>query len=162
MIEVKLERLAIDPISESPVIILRAVGDDRLLPIWVGFSEATAIALELESVKTPRPMTHDLATHLIARLGGELRWALIHDLKENTFYAQLNIETLSGPVEVDARPSDAIAIATRAKCPIYVAEKILDLAKTYSPAPDTESDIDGDEFKKWLEKARPSDFGDAP
>lgn len=161
-IEMKVEGLVFDPLSNTPIIILKDETGERSLPIWVGYPEATAIALEMETVVTPRPMTHDLIKNLLESLNATLQHIVVNDLKANTFYARLVISTPAGELEVDSRPSDAIAIALRADCPIYVNELVLEEAKNNSELNKQSSaqpPEDEEQFKKWLDDIRPSDFG---
>ena len=114
-----------DPITNMPIVILREVSGERVLPIWVGVFEANAIALQIENVQTPRPMTHDLLKTVISELGGSVERIVVCSLKDNTFYATLHVLSPSGPRTVDARPSDAIALGVAGDTPIYVEEGVL-------------------------------------
>jgi len=155
MIEVKVVKLGIDANSKMPVIILKEKEGQKTLPIWIGLFEAQAIALALEKVKPPRPLTHDLAKLLIEKLDGKLDSVVISDVINNTFYAQLFIQRDRENVEVDSRPSDAIALALRFKAPIFVDETILKkLALGSKPIRDEEVE----DFKKRLEDLKPEDF----
>ncbi len=161
-IEMKVEGLVFDPLSNTPIIILKDEAGERSLPIWVGYPEATAIALEMETVVTPRPMTHDLIKNLLDTLDAKLQHVVINDLKVNTFYAKLSLSVSSGIVEVDSRPSDAIAVALRVGCPIFVTVAVLEEAKNNSELNKQSSaqpPEDEEQFKKWLDDIRPSDFG---
>lgn len=128
MIEVKIAGIQINLMSQYRVVLLKEVDGDRYLPIWIGPYEAEAINLELQNVETPRPLTHDLLKNVIEALGGEVLYVLVADLRDNTFYARILIEVDGRTVEVDARPSDSIALAVRVKAPLYVAEAVMDEA----------------------------------
>jgi bifunctional DNase/RNase len=119
-IEMNIKGLMIDPITNMPIIILRDQEGQRILPIWVGVFEANAIALQIENVQTPRPMTHDLLKNIIDDLSAEVERIVVTELKENTFYALIHLRTSGHSIEVDARPSDAIALALRTHSPIFV------------------------------------------
>lgn len=129
MIEMNIKGLMVDPITNMPIIILRDSEGVKVLPIWVGVFEANAIALQIENIQTPRPMTHDLLRNIIQDLRATVDRIVVCDLKENTFYAMIHLQTPSGPVAIDARPSDAIALALRTRAPILVDEKVIDNAK---------------------------------
>jgi bifunctional DNase/RNase len=155
-IEMTIKGLMVDPITNTPIILLHDEAGQRVLPIWVGLFEANAIALQIENVDPPRPMTHDLLRRTIEQLGGVVRRIVISDLQESTFFALLHLETAAGPVVIDARPSDAIALALRCKAPILVEDTVLDHAKTIDfgvDRPDTER------LQKWLESLDPEELG---
>jgi len=153
---VVIKGLTMDPITNMPIVVLRDVEGQRVLPIWVGPSEANAIALQIENVTTPRPMTHDLLRLIITELQASVQRVVVTDLKENTFYALIYLQTGGGLVAVDARPSDAIALALRAKAPIFVDEEVLTSARSPEDAPDR---ADVDRLQKWLESLDPDDLG---
>jgi len=149
--------LTIDPATNSPILILKDPESDQSLPIWIGLLEATAIAAELEQVSFSRPMTHDLMRDLLGELGCSLERVEVVDLKENTFYALIHLSGPQGALEVDSRPSDAIALALRTEAPIYVDAKVLERSATAPASADGE-----DSEKKWkemLESMDPADFG---
>jgi len=149
-------KLMVDPITNLPIILLRDRGGQRVLPIWVGASEANAIALQIENITTPRPMTHDLLRNVIHDLKAEIRKVVVSDLKDNTFYALIHLEVNGEPLAVDARPSDAIALALRARAPIFVEDRVIDNAKTSDFAPDK---TDAERLQKWLESLDPEEMG---
>ncbi len=155
-IEMSIKGLMVDPITNMPIIILRDKEGQRVLPIWVGVFEANAIALQLENVTTPRPMTHDLLRNVIDDLKATVERIVVSDLKESTFYALIYLATGDGTVAVDARPSDAIALALRTKAPIYVEEHVVDNAKNLDVSPDKG---DSERLQKWLESLDPDDMG---
>ena len=149
-----IKGLMLDPVANSPIVVLKDDDDSTYLPIWVGIFEANAIALELESVETPRPMTHDLLKTVLSSLEAVVTRIVIDSLRENTFYAKIYLDFDSRSLTIDSRPSDAIALALRAKAPIFVARAVLDEARTIKPEQASE-----DSVKKWLEQMRPEDFG---
>ena len=163
-IQMMIRTLTTDPITNMPIVVLRESAppegeDPRMLPIWVGLNEANAILLQLENVVTPRPMTHDLLKSVIADLKGQVQRVVVCDLRENTFYATIDIETAQGVVTIDARPSDAIALALRTKSPIFVAEKVVVNATIVDKEKYKE---EMSEFKKFLENLTPTDFNYPP
>lgn len=157
MIRMSVAHLGVDRSTNSPVVILREVGGERSLPIWIGTSEANAIAMEMQGVKPQRPMTHDLLKHLLSGLGGELRRVHITDLRDDTYFAELQIVRGEQVVQVDARPSDSIALALRCNAPIFTSESLLDRAS--QPSSGTEPTADPEALKRYLEKLDPQDFG---
>ena len=155
-IEMTIKGLMVDPITNMPIIILRDKDGQRVLPIWVGVFEANAIALQIENVTTPRPMTHDLLRNVIHDLKADILKIVVSDLKENTFYALIHLQVNGEPLAVDARPSDAIALALRTRAPILVEEAVIDNAKTVDFTADR---ADSDRLQKWLESLDPDDMG---
>ena len=149
-------KLMVDPITNLPIILLRDRDGQRVLPIWVGASEANVIALQIENITTPRPMTHDLLRNVIHDLKAEIRKVVVSDLKDNTFYALIHLEVNGEQLAVDARPSDAIALALRARAPIFVEDRVIDNAKTNDFAPDK---TDVERLQKWLESLDPDEMG---
>jgi bifunctional DNase/RNase len=156
MIEVKVVNVAIDVNSKMPVIVLKEKGGEKTLPIWIGLFEAQAIALALENVKPPRPLTHDLAKSLIEKLKGKVDKVVISDLKNNTFYAHILIKQNGKSIDVDSRPSDAIALALRLDVPIFINEIVLDKV-AIGGKPIGEDELA--EFRKKLKDLKPEDFG---
>ena len=154
-IEMTIKGLMVDPITNSPIVILRDKEGQRVLPIWVGIFEANAIALQIENISTPRPMTHDLLRNVIQDLKAAVKKVVVCDLQENTFYALIYLSLHGETVAIDARPSDAIALALRTRAPIYVEEAVLDNAKSLDFAPEKS---DADRLHKWLESLDPDDF----
>jgi uncharacterized protein len=159
MVRMRVAHLGLDRTTNTPVVVLREEEGERTLPIWIGASEANAIALELQGVKPERPLTHDLMKHLVAGLGGELRRVLIAGLRENTYLAQLFIYRGSEVFEVDARPSDSIALALRMNAPIFTNEDLLDRSAKSGEATPPEPGNDPDALKRFLEKLDPQDLG---
>jgi bifunctional DNase/RNase len=159
MIRVRVAHLGLDRSTNTPVVVLKEEDGERTLPIWIGAPEANAIALELQGVKPERPLTHDLMKLLVAGLGGELRRVMISGLRENTYLAELLIYRGGEVFEVDARPSDSIALALRMHAPIFTNDELLDRtpAGAEPSAPDPGSDPDA--LKRFLEKLDPQDLG---
>jgi len=155
LVPMTIKGLMLDPVSNSPIVVLKDEDEKFFLPIWVGIFEANAIALQLENVATPRPMTHDLLKNMISELDGRVIRVVINDLRDATFFAQIRVLTGGKTLEVDARPSDAIALALRVEAPIYVEQTVLDQAQTISP----EDGDDAERAKKILEQLGPDDLG---
>ena len=155
-IEMTIKGLMVDPITNMPIIILRDKDGQRVLPIWVGVFEANAIALQMENITTPRPMTHDLLKNVISDIHAHIQKIVVSDLKENTFYALIYLQVNGEPVAIDARPSDAIALALRAQAPIFVEDRVIDHAKTVDFAPEKG---DSERLQKWLESLDPDTMG---
>jgi bifunctional DNase/RNase len=138
-IEVKIRALMMDPNSGTPIIILKDVQSDTMLPIWVGAYEANAIALEIEKISPPRPMTHDLLRNLIKQLGVEVERVVVTRLHDNTFYAEIEMrDSEGGQMKLDSRPSDAIALALRIDCPIFVNSEVIKASKSSLPTEEGE------------------------
>ena len=156
LIRMTVRGIALDPITNMPIIILKDVEEKRALPIWVGIFEANAIALELEKIATPRPMTHDLIKNILDGLGATVQQIVINDLKDNTFFAVIEVNYNGNMVSIDSRPSDAIALALRVNAPIFVTEKVVSKAKSMDIAEEKE---ETDRWKEWLENLKPEDFG---
>ena len=156
MIRMTVRGIALDPITNMPIIILKDQEEKRALPIWVGIFEANAIALELEKIATPRPMTHDLIKNILEGLGASVQQIVVNDLKDNTFFAVIEVTYNGNVVNIDSRPSDAIALALRLNAPIFVTEKVVSKAKSMDIAEEKE---DSDRWKEWLENLKPEDFG---
>jgi hypothetical protein len=155
-IEMSIKGLMVDPITNTPIVILRDKDGQKVLPIWVGIFEANAIALQIENISTPRPMTHDLLRNVITDLKATVQKVVVCDLQENTFYALIYLGLNGDTVAIDARPSDAIALALRTRAPIFVEETVIDSAKTVDFTTDKN---DSDRLHKWLESLDPDDLG---
>ena len=156
-VRMEIKGLMLDPTSNVPIVILRDEAGQIFLPIWIGVFEANAIALRLESVETPRPMTHDLLRNAFEKLDARVDKIVISDLQDNTFFAQIHIQSNGKPVAIDARPSDAIALALRAEAPIFVLQPVLDKAQAVDLATQA---TDEEKLKKWLEEISPEDLGE--
>ena len=159
-VEMKVRGLALDPLSNLPIIILRDEDEKRSLPIWVGIFEANAIALELEKIATPRPMTHDLIKNILETIEARVLKVMVTDLKENTFYAVLHLQVGGTEYTVDSRPSDAIALALRVGAPIFVDEDVVRKAKNLEGGKEGEpvKADDPDRLREWLQNIKPEDF----
>lgn len=151
-----IKGLMIDPITNMPIIVLRDDEGERVLPIWVGVFEANAIALQIENVETPRPMTHDLLKSVIADLDGAVERVVVCDLRENTFYATIHILQNGVSKIVDARPSDAIALALRTRSPIFVEDAVIQSARAVEASKES---VDLGRLQKWLESLSDEDLG---
>jgi bifunctional DNase/RNase len=156
-IEVRIRGLMMDPSTNMPIVVLKDVKSEAVMPIWVGIFEANAIALEIEKMAAARPMTHDLTRNLVRHLNGQLEKVVITELKEDTFYAILCLKQGDEPIAVDARPSDAIALALRADCPIFVAEKVMEAAKLNTSGPP--EGPTAEQLRGWLEGLNDEDLG---
>lgn len=158
--EMKVSGIAIDPVTNTPIMILREVDGEQAIPIWIGLLEATAIATELEKIQFSRPMTHDLLRNILKKVGSEVIKIEVIDLRENTFYAVITIISGDREFQIDARPSDAIALALRTDSPIYVHETVIEKSKRIDMS--HKAEVDTEEGKKWtdvLERLSPEDFG---
>jgi bifunctional DNase/RNase len=160
LVPMSIKGLMLDPVSNSPIVVLKDDEEKFFLPIWVGIFEANAIALQLENISTPRPMTHDLLRTMISELDARVSRIVINDLRDSTFFAQIRLLITRGGadrmLEIDARPSDAIALALRAEAPIYVAQSVLEQAQTISPEDGEDQD---ERSKNWFENLSPEDLG---
>ena len=155
-VEMQIRGLMMDPVTNMPIIVLKDVHSDAVLPIWVGIFEANAIALELEKTATPRPMTHDLLRNVARGLNARVDKVVVSEMRDDTFYAVIWMEQTGETVAIDARPSDAIALALRSDCPIFVAQEVLDRSRQVS---DGAGNINADELRKWLENLNDDEMG---
>jgi hypothetical protein len=155
-VEMKIRGLMMDPVTNMPIVILKDMSGNAVLPIWVGVYEANAIALEIEKVSTPRPMTHDLIKQLLLGLNTALRKVVVSELRDDTFYAVIWLDREGDLISVDSRPSDALALALRLDCPIYVEETVLKTSKTAAAVAEVGSN---EEIRKWLEGLNDEDLG---
>jgi bifunctional DNase/RNase len=156
-IEVRIRGLMMDPSTNMPIVVLKDVASEAVMPIWVGLFEANAIAIEIEKVATPRPMTHDLTRNLMHYLNASLERVVINEIKDDTFYATLWLKQDSEVISVDARPSDAIALALRADCPIYVDEEVIKAARLNTSG--TAETPTAEQLRGWLEGLNDDDLG---
>ena len=152
----KIRGLMMDPVTNMPIVILKDQGTDSVLPIWVGIYEANAIALEIEKVQTPRPMTHDLLKNVLTGLDVHVQKVVVSDLKDDTFYALIWMEREGQTMSMDSRPSDALALALRLDCPIFVEDAVLKNSKMASVVSEKSSN---EELRKWLENLNDEDLG---
>ncbi len=155
-VEMTIRGMLVDPVTQMPIIILKDVGSDTVLPIWVGAYEAQAIALEMEKVTTQRPMTHDLIKNVLTGLETQVHKVVVTELKEDTFYAVIWLERGGEVIAVDSRPSDALALALRVDCPIFVDDLVLKNSKLAANLSDR---VSSDELRKWLEGLNDDDLG---
>ncbi len=156
LIEMFIKGLMIDPVTNMPIVILRDEAGERTLPIWVGPVEANAIALQVENVEPPRPMTHDLLRSVMGDLGARLARVVISDLREGTFFAYLQLLRGDETIFIDARPSDALALSLRTKAPVFVETSVMDRAQT---ADVSSEEADSERLQKWLESLDPDELG---
>lgn len=155
-VEMKIRGLTMDPVTQMPIVVLKDVNGGTVLPIWVGIFEANAIALEIEKISTPRPMTHDLIKTVLMGLNAGVKKIVVSELKDDTFYALIWLEKDGELISVDSRPSDALALALRLDCPIYVEDTVLKSSKTTASVSDK---VQSEELKKWLEGLNDEDLG---
>ncbi len=155
-VEMKIRGLMMDPVTNMPIVILKDVAGETVLPIWVGIYEANAIALEIEKVTTPRPMTHDLLKNLLIGLDARVHKVVVNELREDTFFAIIWLERDGQTISIDSRPSDALALALRVDCPIFVDDEVLKSSKLASSVSDR---VSSEELRKWLENLGDEDLG---
>jgi uncharacterized protein len=155
-VEMRIRGLLMDPVTNTPIVILKDANSDAVLPIWVGVFEANAIALEIEKVSTPRPMTHDLIKNVLSGLDAHVHKVVVTELKEDTFFAVIWMEREGRIISVDSRPSDALALALRVDCPIFVDDEGLKTQKKLTSAADPATN---EELRKWLEGLNDEDLG---
>lgn len=155
-IEMKIRGLMMDPVTNVPIVILKGIDTNTLLPIWVGVYEANAIALEIEKITTPRPMTHDLIKNVLTGLECSVNKVVVSQLKDDTFYAIIWLERNGRLISIDSRPSDALALALRTDSPIFVEE---DVIKTSKSSTSKQEKLGDDELKRWLENLNDEDLG---
>ena len=155
-VEMRIRGLLMDPVTNTPIVILKDANSDTVLPIWVGMFEANAIALEIEKVSTPRPMTHDLIKNVLVGLDASIHKVVVTELREDTFYAVIWMQKDGHVISIDSRPSDALALALRVDCPIFVDETVL---KTSKLAANMSDRVTSEELRKWLEGLNDEDLG---
>lgn len=155
-VEMRIRGLMMDPMTNMPIVVLKDVGSDTVLPIWVGVYEANAIAMEIEKVTTPRPMTHDLIKNLLIGLDTRVHKIVVNELRDDTFFAVIWMERDGKIISIDSRPSDALAVALRVDCPIFVDEEVLKSSKKASTGQDR---VSPEDLRKWLESLNDEDLG---
>jgi bifunctional DNase/RNase len=155
-VEMKIRGLMMDPSTNMPIVVLKDAQGSAILPIWVGIYEANAIALEIEKVQTPRPMTHDLLKNVLLGLDVHVRKVVVNELREDTFFALIWVERNGEMMSIDSRPSDALALALRVDCPIFVEDEVL---KTSEQATNAVPAVSSEELRKWLEDLGDDDLG---
>jgi len=155
MLEMVVHGITLDPVSQMPIVVLKAKDDDEtVLPIWIGIFEADSILRELQKVEPPRPMTYELMKNVITQMGGVVDKVVINDLRDSTYYAEVHVLQGNNLLIIDSRPSDAINIALRFSAPIFVEESVLEKSKVPKP----EEDEEKEKLKEWLENIKPEDF----
>ena len=155
-VEMRIKGLMMDPVTNTPIVVLKDIDGEQVLPIWVGVYEANAIALEIEKITTPRPMTHDLLKNMLTGFGATVSKVVVTELKDDTFYAVIWAERDGDVVSIDSRPSDALALALRVDCPIFVDDEVLRVSNKASAAAER---ISSEDLKKWLEGLNEEDTG---
>src|SRR5512142_2246293 len=155
-VEMKIRGLMMDPVTNMPIVVLKDINSDTVLPIWVGIYEANAIALEIEKVTTPRPIAHDLIKNVLTGLDAQVHKVVVSELKDDTFFAVIWLERKGNVISVDSRPSDALALALRVDCPIYVEDEVLKTSKQAGAISDR---VSAEELRKWLEGLNDEDLG---
>jgi bifunctional DNase/RNase len=155
-IEMKIKGLVVDPISKMPIVVLEDPASERMLPIWIGVFEANAIALKIENINTPRPMTHDLIKNVFDEMGLKVERVVVNDVRDNTFYALIHCRHNGQNLTIDSRPSDAIALSLRLDAPIFVEDSVVRKAQSIKYDERMES---SEKLEKWLEDLKPEDFG---
>jgi uncharacterized protein len=155
-VEMKIRGLMMDPVTNMPIVILKDIGSDTVLPIWVGVYEANAIALEIEKVTTPRPMTHDLIKNVLVGLESQVRKVVVTELRDDTFFAVIWVERDGRIISIDSRPSDALALALRVDCPIFVEDEVLKSSKV---AASNSERLTPEDLRKMLEDLNDEDLG---
>ncbi len=156
-VEMKIRGLMMDPVTNMPIVVLKDVSSDAVLPIWVGVYEANAIALEIEKVSTPRPMTHDLIKNLMLSFDAHVHKVVVSELRDDTFFAVIWMEKEGKIISLDSRPSDALALALRLDCPIYVDEEVLKNSKISTA--NASDRVSTEDLRKWLEGLNDEDLG---
>ena len=165
MQEMQIYGVSFDLVGKQPIVLLKTAEGNKFLPIWIGHPEAAAILMKLQSASTPRPMTHDLVTDMLDQLGAQVTRITVTELRENTFYAQITVQLDGSEIEVDSRPSDAIALAIRAEAPIFAADDVIEeSAIEFEGEEVTEEEIESrvSEFKRFLEEVTPDEFAIEP
>ncbi len=155
MEKMTVRNLAMDPVLERPIVLLTNENGDKIVPIWVGIFEANAILIELEKLATPRPITHDLMKHLMLEYGIKLQKVVISDLREGVYFADLEVAMENKAVNIDARPSDAIALALRFNAPIYVTDAVIEKSNSVEHGAEA---VEDEEMRRWIDQLKPGDF----
>src|ERR687886_265121 len=159
MQEMVIYGVSFDLVGKQPIVLLKTSDGNKFLPIWIGHSEAAAILMKLQGASTPRPMTHDLVADILGQLDAQVTRNTVTELKENTFYASITVQQDGSEIEIDSRPSDAIALAVRAEAPIFAAEAVIEeSAIEFEHDEEVNEDAVVEEFKKFLDEVKPEDF----
>src|ERR671933_1613736 len=162
MHEMVIYGVSFDLVGKQPIVLLKTADGNKFLPIWIGHSEAAAILMKLQGATTPRPMTHDLVTDIIGQLDAQVTRITVTELKENTFYASITVQQDGSEIEIDSRPSDAIALAVRVDAPIFAAEEVIEESAIEFEGEDVNEEEIVSEFKRFLDNVTPDEFADAP
>src|ERR671938_1149003 len=158
MHEMVIYGVSFDIVGKQPIVLLKTADGNKFLPIWIGHPEAAAILMKLQGASTPRPMTHDLVTDMLAQLDARVIRIAVTELRENTFYAMITVSIDGSEIEVDSRPSDAIALAVRAEAPIFAADSVIEESAIEFEHDEVNEDEIVDEFRKFLDNVTPSEF----
>ncbi|MGH3092285.1 MAG: bifunctional nuclease family protein [Gaiellaceae bacterium] len=158
MQEMVIYGVSFDMVGKQPIVLLKTSDGNKFLPIWIGHPEAAAILMKLQGAATPRPMTHDLVTDMLARLEARVVRIAVTELRENTFYALVTVAVNGTEIEIDSRPSDAIALAVRAEAPIFAADDVIEESAIEFEHEDVNEEEVVEEFKKFLDEVKPEDF----
>ncbi|MGH3040635.1 MAG: bifunctional nuclease family protein [Gaiellaceae bacterium] len=158
MHEMVIYGVSFDMVGKQPIVLLKTADGNKFLPIWIGHPEAAAILMKLQGAATPRPMTHDLFTDILSQLEARVVKIAVTELRENTFYAQITVAIDGAEIEIDSRPSDAIALAVRADAPIFAAEAVIEESAIEFEHEDVNEEEVVEEFKKFLDEVKPEDF----
>jgi bifunctional DNase/RNase len=158
MQEMVIYGVSFDMVGKQPIVLLKTADGNKFLPIWIGHPEAAAILMRLQGASTPRPMTHDLVSEMLAQLDAKVVRIAVTELRENTFYAVITVSVDGSEIEVDSRPSDAIALAVRAEAPIFAADSVIDESAIEFEHEDVNEDEVVEEFKRFLDEVKPEDF----
>ncbi len=161
MYEMVIYGVSFDLVGKQPIVLLKTADGNKFLPIWIGHPEAAAILMKLQGATTPRPMTHDLVTEMLGELGAEVVRITVTELKENTFYASITVQQNGSEIEIDSRPSDAIALAVRADAPIFAAEDVIEESAIEFEGEDVNEEEIVTEFKQFLDQVTPDEFAEA-
>jgi bifunctional DNase/RNase len=162
MYEMVIYGVSFDLVGKQPIVLLKTAEGNKFLPIWIGHPEAAAILMKLQGASTPRPMTHDLVTDIIGQLDAQVVRITVTELKENTFYASITVQQNGSEIEIDSRPSDAIALAVRAEAPIFAAEEVIEESAIEFEGEDVNEEEIVTEFKQFLDQVTPDEFAEAP
>jgi uncharacterized protein len=158
MQEMVIYGVSFDMVGKQPIVLLKTAEGNKFLPIWIGHPEAAAILMKLQGASTPRPMTHDLVTEMLSQLEAKVTRIAVTELRENTFYALITVSVDGSEIEIDSRPSDAIALAVRAEAPIYAADSVIEESAIEFEHEDVNEEEVVEEFKKFLDEVKPEDF----
>src|SRR5438309_1459397 len=160
MHEMVIYGVSFDLVGKQPIVLLKTADGNKFLPIWIGHPEAAAILMKLQGATTPRPMTHDLLTEMLSQLEAQIVRICVTELRDNTFYASITLQQDGSEIEIDSRPSDAIALAVRAEAPIFAADRVIEESAIEFEGEEVNEEEIVDEFKKFLDRVTPDEFAD--